>query len=192
MLFNNVTICIQHCVPFPPAISSSREHPPARGGALTARARAIGPGGGSRAAGAEAADGSGGERGGGLLPGAGRGEARPLAAGRGLAEQARTRSAPSGTSWTRLVPPPRTNWTRLSTLDGKHFTSTRSWTVPHAGVLSLDFVDIRRPQHLAAQPIADAALDKLVLRKWEEKTSILGLDVYSDAGKVVRSTSHVA
>ena len=59
-------------------------------------------------------------------------------------------------------------------------------------MLSLDFVDIRRPQHLAAQPIADAALDKLVLRKWEEKTSILGLDVYSDAGKVVRSTSHVA
>jgi len=81
---------------------------------------------------------------------------------------------------------------RNSTLDGKRFTCTRSWKVPHAGVLSLDFVDIRRPHHLAAQPIADAALDKLVLRKWEEKTSILGLDVYSDAGKVVRSTLHVA
>lgn len=72
---------------------------------------------------------------------------------------------------------------RNSKLDGVPFTFTPYWSIPYSGTLEVDFVDIRRPPP-TAEAMSDETFKDEVLDKWDQKSSLLGLDLVSPSNKL--------
>eukprot|EP00960_Hanusia_phi_P069188 767023-Hanusia_phi.AAC.2 len=67
-------------------------------------------------------------------------------------------------------------------LSGIPFELERDWKLPSRGVLELDFIHLVRPE--GEEQMSDEEFDELVVRRWDEKSQFLSLQILSNDKKI--------